>query len=416
MSEIKIKRERIGEGDSVPTTSYASREKDILIQKILLDKERVIRRSEDNGKTWKVVEKWQSEEPLGDNLVLCRDLSQFFLDPDNGRLLRTLATRHVIPGVVEHDFANSPGWRTLRNYIQVSPDEGLTWSEPEQVIVKGKEYDEKHWASWITYGRNAAVIHANSHIIKTAEGALLAPFEGMRLFENGDIVNPRADWATRNPDGAIDTLSGCFIGHWREEGRGLDWSEGETVSLPWKYSCDGAEEPSVDYLPDGRLFMVLRARTYPHTGQELPSLHYYSLSLDHGKTWSEPAPLLYEDDSYPYSPATFAAVFRSSKNNRFYMITNLAEEPCINCWPRNKIYIAEINPENCRIIKNSVTLIDEEEHDPQSPSSGRMSNFQWYEDRHTRDIVLYVPHLGCSREATYRYDLELPNRRGERIL
>ncbi|PIP15747.1 MAG: hypothetical protein COX46_05070, partial [bacterium (Candidatus Ratteibacteria) CG23_combo_of_CG06-09_8_20_14_all_48_7] len=90
----------------------------------------------------------------------------------------------------------------------------------------------------------------------------------------GDICDPNADLATANPDGPVEWNAGCLLGRWRSDGSGVDWLCGISFALPKKYSCDGADEPDVDFLPDGRLFMGIRARTYPHTRQELPSLHY----------------------------------------------------------------------------------------------------------------------------------------------
>ena len=46
------------------------------------------------------------------------------------------------------------------------------------------------------------------------------------------------------------------------------------------------QEPSIANLPDGRLICVMRS------GQGFP---YYAVSLDTGKTWTAPAPLLYGD-------------------------------------------------------------------------------------------------------------------------
>src|SRR5262249_20606322 len=153
----------------------------------------------------------------------------------------------------------------IKNYVQVSTDEGRSWSPPEQVIMQGNDHDAVHWADWIWHGKNSAGIIANAHQIKAPDGSILAPFEGMHLFEGGEMYDRTVPKEMHNPDGDIHTLSGCFIAKWRKDGSGLNWSEGSTISLPREFSCDGAEEPSMDYLPDGRLFIILRARVYPHT-------------------------------------------------------------------------------------------------------------------------------------------------------
>ena len=385
---VHVKASSPSEVAQVRAVAYASKNRNVLLESISIGKRDVIRRSEDNGKTWKIVEEWSSQEPLGDDLVLVRNVPEVFCDPDNGFLLRFFITNRDRPSVVPWNYAASPVTRTRKVFVQISHDEGQTWSEPRRLIMQGDEYDETHWMEGVYYGKNGAAIEG-SQIIKNRKGEVLVPFWGTRLFENGDIINPEADPATSNPDGAVEHFSGCFIGAWRDDG-GLDWSASEKVTLPRKYSCDGADEPSVSYLPDGRLFMVLRARTYPHTGQELPSLHYYTLSADDGRTWSEPEPLIYDDGSYAYSPACLANVFRSSKNSRFYVITNFADRPCINCDPRNKLQIAEVDTATFRVKKDSVTIIEQQDKAAGQPDNIRFSNFRWYEDRETQNVMLHM--------------------------
>ena len=164
--------------------------------------------------------------------------------------------------------------------------------------------------------------------------------------------------------------------------------------------------------------MVLRSRTYPHTGQELPSLHYYAISCDEGRTWSEAKPLIYDDGSYAFSPSCLANVFRSSKNGRFYVITNFADGPCINCNPRNKLQIAEIDTDALRIKKDTVTIIEQQDKAAGQPDTIGFSNFRWYEHRETTNIILYMtacpgetnppPERKVSPHA-YRYDIHLPD-------
>lgn len=437
MDEIKVTRTTHIEWPTpagqaqVGSIAYVSRDRNMLLESVFMgdadpytpelrqaDKrngpQRVIRRSEDNGGTWQIVEDWITEEPLEEGLILQRSTPSFFCDSDNGMVLRAFLTQHHRAGV--------PGWepsaperRTRKLFTQVSRDEGRSWSEARQLIVQGDEYNETHWMQGVYFGKNGMVI--GGPVIQGREGSVLAPYSGPRLFDNGDIVPPDIPEEMANPDGDKQNVSGCFIGRWRPDGDGLDWTAGASVTLSRKYSCDGCCEPSVDYLPDGRLFMVLRARTYPHTGQELPSLHYFALSSDDGQTWSALEPLIYDDGSYAYSPACYADVLRSSKNGRFYVITNFADAPCINCDPRTKLYIAEINPETCRIRKDTLTIVEQQDKEAGQPDTIRFSNFCWYEDRATRNVVLYMtPSAGNAGRSpqckvpphAFCYDIELP--------
>ncbi len=418
MSDIKIMRtihvESPGPGEraDVNGIGYVSNERNVLEESISIGNQHLIRRSEDHGKTWEKTEEWKKTVDLEDGLKLERMLpSVYYCDSDNGLAVRVFGTGKDDPAILAWEYAESPWARTTMIYVQISRDEGKTWSEPEQLIVQGGEFDEVHWMPGVFYGRNG-VMCASTPIAKASDGSLILPFCGGHLFENGNIIDPDADPETANPDGAVLWKSGCLFGTWRADGSGLDWSAGECVTLPRKYSCDGGDEPAVAYLPDGRMFVGLRARTYPHTGQEAPSQHYYAISENDGKTWSEPEPLLFDDGSYAYSPACFIGAFRSSKNGRLYVMTNLADGPCVNCDPRNKLYIAEIDTDTFRIKKDTVAFIMRNSKKAGEPDTIRYSNFRWYEDRETQNIVLFVTPCGGEGEGmnshSYRCDIELP--------
>lgn len=396
---------------------YVSKDRSVLMESINGGSGAVLRRSEDAGKTWQVVEELKTSEPQSDGTILELDLPEFFCDPDDGRVLRINYTSLSRPDVIGWDYARALGVRTARNYTQISCDEGRTWTEPEQVIMAGPGFDEVHWTDGVYYGRNRAHMMAE-HALKGRGGEIIIPFDSGRLFENGDILDPSSDPATANPDGAVLWEYGCFFGQWRRDGSGLDWSAGEKATLPRKYSCDGGDEPSMAYLDDGRLVAVLRARTYPHTGQELPSLHYYALSGDDGRTWSEGRPLLYHDGSFPYAPACFNKTFRSARNGRLYVITNFADAPCVNCDPRTKLTIGEIDTDTFRLKKRTMTIVEQLDRSAGQPDGVRFSNFRCYEERETGDVMLFMTHgagnAGCPDGCTisphaYQYRIRLPD-------
>jgi len=420
MSAIKVRRAvhfesaSLAEAAQVTDIAYASKDKPILLESVTLGKHGIVRRSEDNGRMWKTVEESVSQEPLEDWLVMERSLPNVFCDPENGRALRISWTHQQQPGVIAWDYERALGPRTIRLFVQTSRDEGRTWSQRQPLIAQGGTYDEIHWLPGVYYGKNGAVI--SGAMIKGKRGEVLVPCYGAKLFEGGDIINRKAPKETSNPDGAVEWVSSTLFGKWRADG-GLDWTMGGPLRLPLKYSCDGADEPCFDYLPDGRLFVALRARTYPHTGQELPGLHYYALSSDEARSWSEPKPLLYSDGSFAYSPACMVIAFRSTKNGRFYLITNFADVPPVNCDPRTKLQIAELDTQTFRIKKESVTIIEQQDKAAGQPDTVRFSNFRCYEDRDTGDVALFMtPSLGDAGPGpgnrmpphAYRYDIQLP--------
>ena len=401
------------------STGYVSKDRDVLIECLAVgglvdtNDRGLIRRSEDNGASWQTVEQLTAQRQIiGDLVEVTLMPSVFSCDPQSGRLFRVFHIHLNKPNVVPWDYAVHPTWRTIRPYSQVSRDEGQSWSDPVPVVVQGDQFDASHWCPGIWQGKNGGVLGATP-IISGGKGVHIAPLCSNQLFTNGDIIDPDADPATANPDGAVEWQGSCLHAKWLPDGSGLTWNAGEKVRLPRKYSCDGADEPSVDYLPDGRLFMILRARTYPHTGQELPGMHYYALSEDDGMTWAEPEPLLFDDGGYAKSPACISNVLRSNKNDRFYVITNFTDQSPVNCDPRNELYIAEIDPERCRIKKSTMTIIDQQPLE----RNIRYSNWRYYQDRRSGNVMLFMTpscpetvelDAGLAPHA-YRYEIELPD-------
>ncbi|MCK5119304.1 MAG: exo-alpha-sialidase [Candidatus Latescibacteria bacterium] len=391
---------------SVIGISYCSNDTPSFIESYRCGTEHAIRRSEDNGRTWTICESWESRRELGAGRYLSISLPEFFLDPDNGRMFRIYRTSEAIEGVKPWDVGAPVG--TTLHYIQVSNDEGITWSEPEQLIQKGDEFDEVHWAKDIWYGRNYGVIEA-LRAMKLSDGTILVPFWMAHLFENGSIRSPE--------DNGVLLQNVCLFGAWRPDGGGLDWEAGDYVTLPRTHSADGGDEISVDFLPDGRLFQIIRARFLNQPEAEWPSCKFFALSSDRGRTWSEPEPLRYTDGELAYSPACMGRVFRSKKNGRFYLITNLNDWPSHNCDPRSTLQIAEIDPETLGIIRETVTPI--ETRQPGQPINIRFSNWRSYEDRETGEFVLFMTacpgdvgrkfDCGCPPHC-YRYDICLPGK------
>ncbi len=424
MSHIKIDKQlhfpisQPGERTQCVAVNYASKDRNVIIETVSIggfmnaDGTGVIRRSEDNGRTWEIVEELNTQEQIEDDLIAVKSLPiVVYCDPKNGKVIRLHSTMLEKPSVYAWIYAEHPLWRTIRPHVQISDDEGKTWMDPKPVIVSREPFDETHWMPGVWQGKNGGMLCAAGHAIAGRDGQIIFSCDSIRLFPNGDICDPDADPATSSPDGPVLWEGSCLHARWNGAG-GLDWSAGEKVVLPRAYSCDGTEEPSLAYLPDGRLFMAIRARTFPNTEQTLPSLHYYAISHDDGLTWESPRPLLYDDDSFAYSPACFITPFRSTKNGRLYVITNFADRPCVNCDPRNRLFIVEVDMETFRLRKDSMTVIDQRDE----ADNIRYSNWRYYEDRETGDVALFM-NPACPETVKlgddavpqiYRYDIQLP--------
>ncbi len=374
---------------AVGVTCYASTEKDIFLQCVSAGDEAYIRRSENNGQTWERVEDWVGSVPLENGNTLSTSLPAAYLDPHTGRLVRLMLENISAPRVGA-DVSWFPAAATQKLYLQYSQDEGLTWSEREQLVICGDEFDETHWAPEICYGKNGGVVMVDSAFTR-ADGTIVMPFTMARVPDEGE-VRYQGHYlyliAHDEEHGAWERQDACLLGHWREDGSGLDWDISNYVRVPQTNSIDGACEPGVCELPDGRMFMIIRTRTFPDSAVEMPGSKHYAVSEDGGATWTEGQILRYDDRGAVYAPASFSRVFVSSKNGRLYLITNINDVPCYGCDPRTKLQIAEIDMDTLRVIRDSVTIIDERQEGQQE--SIRFSNFAWYEDRHTANMILFM--------------------------
>ena len=393
---------------AVGGVSYVSPQRNALLESVgTFAGEHYFRRSQDNGRTWeRTDEEWVFSEPLGPGRTLERMLLGFHLDPRTGWMFRVCLEQEELAGVSPWD-PKSPCFRTRRNFVQVSKDEGRTWSAPEPFVMRNDGCAEVHWAPGIWYGKNGGY-PAPSLCRQAADGTILMPFAMLRLFGNDSLLSP--DY------GGYEHRSSCCFGRWRADGNGLEWEMGEYITLPRKYSADGADEPSFDFMPDGRLFVSLRARRLRGAPLEVPSAKHFAVSADLGRTWSDAGPMRYDDGAFVLSPASFSAVLRSSRNGRLYLITNFIDVNAMNCDPRTVLQIAEVDPATARVIRDSVTVI--EQRTPEQPERIRFSNFALYEDRETLDVVLLMAHNGGDAGRSpgcgisphcYHYDIGLPD-------
>lgn len=256
-------------------------------------------------------------------------------------------------------FEGQPDQRIV---FSESPDEGRTWTPP-RVIAGPVPSAKGNMASWgfpmVTKSGRIYVIY-NKHIgvndVFTHTTGLMAGIysdDGGKTWSSEQIIPMRrskwdhpdknipANWIVwQKPErlsegkyfvGFTRWVSSAVrhpppVNHWtacesvvefmRFENLDED-PEVKDIQISW-YACDDAalrvgfpghpevsvvQEPSIVSLPDGRLFAVMRtARGSP----------YYSVSKDHGRTWSQPDVLRYRDDGepllHPCSPCPIYAI------------------------------------------------------------------------------------------------------------
>lgn len=308
--------------------------------------------SKNRGKTWIPVE----PDPI-------KDFYSYFLDEENGMLLRSF--RKTVNDV---DRESDLGANTHEHFLEISRDEGISWSKPER----------------IDFGSKAGTFK----ILKLQNGKL--------LWVIGENV----------ADVGYHSVAKAWIGTWRHDLSGIDWKPGGTVKADPRQSLDGFGEPHACQFPDGRIFVIGRqsARLPSQDDPGFTSVKLFAFSDDNGQTWSQAKPLTYEDGTYVYSPTSFPDTVCSAKNGRAYVVMNINDSPSYGCDPRTSLQIAEIDTETCCVKKNTVAIIDtkHEEHYLRV----RFSNWSMAEDRETKNLLLFMKLDMCtSCPIRYGYDL-----------
>jgi len=310
---------------------------------------------------------WQKYE--GDNL---RPAS-YFLDEENGMLLRYWRE------ALYDDTLGAFAANVYHTFYQVSPDGGQTWSEPEKLPLN-----------------------------KTG-----VPY-GITKLQNGQLL-----WCTSENIAAPPNHCGVtdiHLGAWRDDLSGIVWEAAARIEGEFNQNRQSIGEPHACQFADGRIFIIFRMGgiTPAQDQPGMPALKSFSISADNGRTWTKPAILRYEDGSYVYSSASYPDTFRSSKNDKPYVIMNINEKPCLGCDPRSVLQIAELSTDPVAIKRDTVAII--EERMPEHHHLVRFSNWITLENRDTKNMLLfmklqmseYSPMRNGYDFNCYRYEIILP--------
>jgi hypothetical protein len=136
-------------------------------------------------------------------------------------------------------------------------------------------------------------------------------------------------------------------------------------------------------------------------------------SGDDGETWSDPVPLPFTGGPPIESGSNGSALFRSIKTGKLYWMGNLALDGArANAnWPRTPLVIAEVQEEPFAVRRETITVIDQRA--PHESEQVQMSNFRFYQDRETGDVVVFLTRFG-ERDPVewqladyYRYRVEI---------
>ena len=238
-----------------------------------------------------------------------------------------------------------------------------------QLVDDRDEFDSEHWGPGIYYKKNG--------------GMLAAP--PMLKLKDGTLVHS----LVVNLNDGKKYQSGLLLGRWKDDLSGLYWEFSDYVSISPDQSSQGVCESTPCLLDDGRIYLSLRA-CGDRIDRKFPSLKFWVMSEDGGRTFSNPAPLTYEDGSMVWSPSSMHVIIRHSINKKYYWLGNILDEPNYDSGHRYPLCAAELVPEKGCLIKESVTVIETRPEDCPCDSV-RYTNFGVYEDRMTNEIVLTLP-------------------------
>ena len=398
--EKVLHAEAPAEGRTVVAAIFYPPDDESILKEVLhVGPRRVVRVSEDSGRSWRVVE---DDDVLADALApsgtTVRSSLGTYFDARTGRMVHM-----ILEG--EHDPDLRP-WEdnlrltTRRMCCQVSTDHGRSWSPPRRLIQHGEAFDETRWLPGVEVGMNSGYADPDEGMTLD-DGTMLFPFGKMRSFGRGTI---------RAPNGAWWNECGCLFGRWADGE--IRWELGQLITLERDRSCTGLGEPSIARLKDGRLLLLARAGK-PGVG-DFPCTKFHAVSADGGRTWSDPQPLTYEDGSIVYSTRSMVRVRRWDAAGGTFLITNiLARDIERDLTPgRHPLQIAQIDEGTLCVKKDTVTVI--EDRAPNQPDSVRFSNFATLEDRETHFLRLYM--TACAGNEGYQEGDNIPRDAFEYII
>ncbi|MBK7930232.1 MAG: exo-alpha-sialidase [Bryobacterales bacterium] len=330
------------------------------------------RRSTDNGRTWSAPEPRSTGEKTAKGM-LRRHPRAGFADPHSGWFL-DFWTEGTLP-------SDDPleGLRQWNIYYRISQDGGRTFGERVQVIHKGAEYGPTHAMPGVWTGKNCIMTGDNTCIPAAAPGGrILLPAQVSVVAPDGSLYNPGGGYTW--------TESVLLTGTWR--GGRLEWEMSERIAGTTEVTTRGMVEPTIAFLEDGRLMMVLRGSN--DKKPELPSYKWLCLSNDQGRTWSKPEPWTYEDGGRFFSPSACSQLLKHSSGRLFWLGNITPDNPKGN-RPRYPFVIGEVDRKTGRLRRGSIRTVDTLR--PGESELLTLSNFHAREDRVTREVCVHMTRL-----------------------
>jgi hypothetical protein len=235
--------------------------------------------------------------------------------------------------------------------------------------------------------------------IKTRTGRLVIPVFSARVNEQNEFVH--------HPKSRTNIYDAyMMLGNITRTGA-IDWKLSESIRADDERSTRGFSESTPIELKDGRLAILCRGSNARAT--DIPGHKWLCFSEDDGDTWTEPVPMTCSDGSLIESSATGAALFRSINDGQVYFIGNLCADGkrANGNWPRSPLHIAAVDENTVSIKRDTITVVDERSGNDTDRT--QISNFRYYQDRETGDVVIFATRFGenetknWKRANYYRY-------------
>ena len=219
-------------------------------------------------------------------------------------------------------------------------------------------------------------------------GRVLVPVQWQKTDTDGSIRRQGFPTRTDLPDVLTDVgEAALLIGEFGKDGD-IHWRITQSVPIEFQKSSRGLCEGTIAELSAGRLAMILRGSNA--AWPERPGYKWLSFSEDGGESWSEAVSLPCDDGGLIESSATGSAFLRSIKNGKLYWIGNLCidGERANGNMPRSPLLISEVQEDPFALRRSTLAVIDRRA--PHENPYVQHSNFKFYQDRATGDVVLYL--------------------------
>lgn len=332
--------------------------------------------SHDNGATWSEPALKLRSHRVPEGRVRYAENSCFF-DPGTGRLL-TLCSRALYRG----------------DEIRIDTIFEVVWDELDPAT------GQWHGETAIPLSLPGGLGISFCFPLMTRSGRLLVPAYSILMGDDGQPLRYPGYHAALETALVLrgtrtsSTAGGSPAGSSSSAGGppAWEWELSDTIHVDPEKASRGYSENALAELPDGRIAMVMRGDNgaYP----ERLGHKWLSFSADDGMTWTEPEPLGCTDGGPIESGSNGCALVRSITDGRLYFIGNLADagERAKANWPRSPLVIAEVQEEPFAIRRETITDIDRRQ--PGEPPLTQMSNFRYYQDRTTGDVVVFLSRYG----------------------